>query len=342
MKKPVVSVVIASHNARIFLGPNLTSLFQEPDDFEVIVVDDGSTDGTNDFLQQNFALEPRLKVISLKDNQGSAKAKNIGARTSSGRYLFFLDADTKTQTGWRPAIESFFEKNPRTGLAQAKLLQMASQNLDYAGDLFSPLGFLVERARGAQDRGQFDKVEPIFGLKTAGAIMRRQVFEEINGFDEDFGIFWEDTDLAWRTWLAGWQVSFGWPVKVWHHQKPARFYEENKKAYRLNYFGCRNHLLTILKNLGDKRLVLALPIVVFSWLTLGLSFLLKLQPQKSWAILQGLFWNLRNLPTIWRKRKTIQDQRKIFDEQLFSKVGYRPSLGYYLGKARAYLTNRPF
>lgn len=342
----LVSVIIASFNAKDFLKKNLSSLLSEPGDFEIVVVDDGSTDQTESWFKEEFAQESRLKVIRLEKNLGSAKAKNIGVQNSRGRYLFFLDSDTETSPGWFKTIPEFFKNHSDCGLAQAKLLKTGTNLFDYAGDYFSPFGFLVERARSAPDQSQFDQVEPIFGLKTAGAIMRRDAFEEIGGFDEDFRIFWEDTDLAWRTWLAGWRVLFCSQVVVWHafgtSKKSVSFYREREGAYQTVYLGCRNHLTTLLKNLSSKRLFLVLPAAAFAWSGLALFFLLRLRVQKTSAILKAFLWNLKHVGSTMAKRAQIQRKRRISDGQLLALIGRNPSLGYYLGKAQAYLDNKPF
>jgi hypothetical protein len=344
---PFISVIIPCYNAKAFLERCLNSLFSEKgSDFEVILVDDGSNDGTLELVKDLSEKEPGLKLINLGKNSGAAAAKNAGARESQGQYLFFLDADTKVKDGWFKAITDFFANHPESGLAQAKLLKMNSDIFDCAGDLMSNFGFLVERSRNAKDQGQFNTCQPIFSLKTAGAVIRKDVFENIGGFDANYHIFWEDTDLAWRAWLSGWQVLFCPDLVVWHAygtpEKTDRYYQDRENAYRIVYFGCRNHLITLIKNLGLKKMILVLPIVKISWFTLAILSLLSLKFNKGLSILNGLWANLSSLPQTLQKRKQIQKTRRITDQELFAIVGTKKNLGYYLGKAMAYVQGKPF
>lgn len=342
----MISVIIANFNGEKFLERCLRSVLSEGEKpFEMIVVDDASTDGSVALLKKKFGQEKNLKIIALKSNVGPAKTRNIGIRESSGKYLFFLDNDTKIKPGWFDETIHFFDTHKKAGLVQVKILAMGTTCFDSAGELINPLGFLVERARSAEDKGQFDQADPIFGLKTAGATVRREVLEQIKGFDEDYHIYWEDTDFAWRTWLAGYQVLFAPNITVWHAYGTSEkmpHYERYKKFYRVTYFGCRNTITTLIKNLGLKKLACILPANIACWLTLAFFFLVRLKPKKSFAILKGILWNLAHLPKILRKRKVVQAVRKISDEELFALVGTKRSISYYLGKGFAYLTGRPF
>ena len=339
---PFISVIIPNLDGENFLEKCLNPLFQEQGNFEVIVIDDNSTDNSLAILQKKFSCETRLKTISLKQSSGAAKARNIGFQKSSGQYLLFLDNDTKIKPGWLEEVINFFEVFPQTGFAQAKILTMGTNRFDYAGDFLGPFGFLIERSRGAQDHGQFDKSDKIFALKSAAMLARREAFEKVGGFDDDYQYLIEDTDIAWRAWLAGFEIRFAPKIVVWHafgtKEKPATAYQKRKVVYR----GCRNTIISLIKNLGFRRLILILPINSGCWLILAFLLFVKLDFKKGWAIMQGLFWNLQHLPKTLKKRRKIQSERKIQDKELFKMVGSRQTLSYYLGKAYSYLVSKPF
>ena len=344
--KPTISIIISNFNGEKFLKRCLYSILAEGEKpFEIVVIENGSTDDSVTLLKKEFGNTDKIKLIFLEKNVGPARGRNIGIKNSSGNYIFFLDNDTKIKQGWFEETVRFFDTYKKAGLVQVKLLSMGTNRFDSAGELISPLGFLVERARSAEDTGQFDQADPIFGLKTAGAIVRREVIDKIKGFDEDYYIYWEDTDFAWRTWLAGFEVLFAPTIVVWHaygtsEKKP--HYERYKKFYRVTYFGCRNMTTTLIKNLGLKKLACILPANIACWLTLALFFLARLKPEKSFAILKSVLWNLAHLPKILQKRKVVQTTRKISDQELFALVGTKRSISYYIGKGLAYLTGRPF
>lgn len=344
---PIISIVTINFNGKQFLKRCLNSVLLEKEKpFEIILVDNGSTDGSAEFIRKEWDNEKRLKLIVLEKNVGAAKARNIGVQNSSSPYILILDNDTKIKQGWFDKIIDFINQHPNLGLAQPKLLTMDTNKFNYAGDLIGPFGFLIERARGAEDRGQFDKVDKIFSLNIASAFFRKEVFEQLGGFDEDYYLYWEETDLAWRTWLAGYQVLFAPNIVVWHaygtKEKDKQYYKQREKFYRTKYFSSRNMLTTLTKNLGLKKLIFILPINIGCWLILAILFLIQLKIQSSWAILKGMFSAFTQLPKTLKKRKKIQSKRKISDQKLFAMVGTKRAFSYYLGKAFAFVTGKPF
>ncbi len=338
MDKIIVSVIIANKNGEKFLRRCLDSILEEEGNYEVVVVDDGSTDNSVEFLESY----KNINLVKLDKNLGAAGARNLGVRRSIGKYLLFLDADTKIKPGWFDGVTNFFERNKLAGAAQVKLLTMKTNKFDYAGDMMGSMGFLIERARGAEDDGQFDEEKPIFSGKSAGMIMRRKVFNELKGFDEDYQIFLEDTDLFWRTWLAGYRVFFAPEIVVWHafwtDEKPFDHYIDNQLYFR----GCRNMITTQIKNFGTKRLWWNLPLLIFSWKVIALIFLFKGKPERFVALMKGIWWNIANLRKTLQKRVKIQQTRKISDKELFNWVGQSRGLNYYLGKLIAYTTGKSF
>jgi len=340
--KLIVSVIIASKNGEKFLKRCIDSILLESGNYEIIVIDDGSTDQSGSLLRKLYDDNIKVNLVSLKHNVGAARARNIGVSESRGKYLLFLDADTKIKSGWFIEVISFFDRNKLAGAAQVKLLTMGTNKYDYAGDAMGSLGFLIERARGVVDGGQFDQETPIFSGKSAGMIIRRKTFEQLSGFDEDYQIFLEDTDLFWRTWLAGYQVLFAPKITVWHayqtDEKPFSYYIDNQVFYR----GCKNTLTTLIKNLGIERLWYLFPVNVGCWVVLAVFALLKMDLRRSSNIIGGIIWNIINLDDTLKKRRVIQFNRVVSDDQIFKKVGGKQNWQYYLGKGIAYIFNKPF
>jgi GT2 family glycosyltransferase len=345
-----VSVIIANKDGERFLKRCLESILMEKGDYEVVVIDDGSCVShlnlscytSEKITFGDISDEKHLRWIKLPRNVGAAEARNIGARNSCGEYILFLDVDTKIQPGWYKEVLAFFKRNKKTGAGQVKILKMSSRTYDSAGEFMGPFGFLIERARGVKDEGQFDKESKIFSGKSAGMIIRRELFEKLDGFDRDYWIFLEDTDLFWRVWLLGWEVKFCPKVVVEHayltKEKPFKFYIENKVFYR----GARNTIMNLMKNLEARKVWWVVPINILCWLVLGVVFCLKLDFKRGWALFSGVGWNIIYLPKVLRKRREVQKMRKIGDEELFKIVGGRQGWGYYFGKAKAYVTGRPF
>jgi GT2 family glycosyltransferase len=337
-----VSIIIANYNGQKFLSQCLKSILQETGQYEIIIIDDGSIDQSVKLIENKFLTNQHVKLIKLPKNQGAANARNIGVKQSKGEYLLFLDNDTKIKPGWYKKIINFFKQQKNCGAAQVKLLTLKTNKFDSAGEYIGQFGFLVERAQASQDKGQFNQEKLIFSGKSAALLMKRKVFQKLSGFDQDYWIFLEDTDICWRTWLSGFEVRFAPKIIVEHayqtKEKSPRFYINNQVYYR----GCRNTVTTLIKNLNSKNLFIILPIHLASWFILAFIFLIKLDFTKSSALLRGLLWNFVNIQSTLKKRKTIQANRKITDKQLFALVGIKRPLKYYFHKAFAYLTNQAF
>jgi GT2 family glycosyltransferase len=338
-----ISVIIPSLNGEKFLRKCISSLCAKGErDFEIIVVENGSIDKSRDLL---YSLQKRfrqLKIVVLPKNVGSALAINIGVSNSVGKYLFVVNNDIIIKPGWSSQIKSFFSKYKKVGVAQGKILKHGTNNYDYAGDFLGPFGFLIERARGARDIGQFDTVEQIFSMKETAMFMRRDVFEKLKGFDGDYIFALEETDFTWRVWLAGYEVLYCPEIVVWHAYgtklKKMDYYINN----RIYYLGCRNTIMTIFKNIGFKRMLFMLPLNIACWFTLAIAFLLKGETRKSLDLFSGILWNLVHIETLIHKRSVVQRGRKVSDDEIFSMVGRTQPIGYYIGKGVSYIVGKPF
>jgi len=341
-KHPLISIIIANYNGDYFLKECIDSMHAEKSDlFEVIVVDDCSTDHSLSILT-SYKNRAMLRLVSSKTNKGAAHSRNIGALKAKGKILFFLDYDTILTPGWGDAIKTFFENYPKAGMAQAKILQKGTNQYDYAGDYISPFGFLVERAQGAKDQGQFNTIEKVFSVRGAAMIIRKDVFKIVGGFDEDYGYYWEEPDIAWRIWLRGYEIYFLPSVTVYHafgtDEKQIEYYRNNDIIYK----GCKNAITTMIKNFETKNLFIRLPIHILFWLMLSVPIFIKGEFSKSFAIWRGVGWNLLHTDLIRKKRTPIQVSRTITDDELFGLVGSSRPMQYYLSKAVSFVMGKPF
>lgn len=342
-----LSVVTINYNGKKFLERGIGSVLSEKSKgFEMVFIDNGSSDGSLELVKKKFGKNKKLRIIGIKKNIGPAEARNRGVKKSKGEYVLILDNDTKIKKGWYGKTLKFIRENKGFGMAQPKLLIMGTNRFNYAGDYISRFGFLAERARSVEDRGQFDKVEEIFSLNIASALFKRKTFLEMGGFDEDYFFYWEEPDLCWRYRLKGYKVLFA-PEIVVHHafgtkEKDVDYYRRRNRLYQASYLGCRNMIATLIKNLETVNLLLMLPVNICCWLVLGLMFFLKFEFKRAGAIPRAIWWNVINLKKTLRKRKKIQKERVISDRELFSMVGVSRGLYWYFGKGINYVLNRPF
>ncbi len=241
---PFISVVIANLNGEKYLRDCLDSLSAQTfRDFEVIVVDNGSTDGSLNLIKRHY---PWVRTIPMKKNVGFAKANNIAFRSSVSEYVATLNNDTIADRGWLEALYETAEVDSAIGMVASKILLGRERSvLDSAGMLIYPDGMSRQAGRGVTDNGQFDKIEEIFFPSACAALYRRALLDDIGFFDEDFVSFCEDTDLGLRARLAGWKALLAPKAVVRHlYSQTAGKYSRFKA-----YFIERNHIWVFIKDL---------------------------------------------------------------------------------------------
>lgn len=319
---PLISIIVVNCNGREYLKECLSSIVKNNySNYEVIIVDNHSTDGSIEYLKSNFYKYKNIKIIRLDKNYGPAKARNEGVKLASGDYLGFLDNDTKVDQNWiSNALEKFLIDD-NIGALQCKLLQFDKKSYDYAGEYITNLGFLKQVAKyGEIDQGQHDSVINILAAKSAAMFIRKEDFKKIGGFDEDYFIFLEETDLGWRLWLNNKRVVFCPNSIVYHRYSSSKeIFDKNYNNYLIRFHGTKNYILTLIKNLSLFNLVKILPINLFLWISLAIYLFVKGNLTSFKNIIKGIVWNIYNLKHNCKKRRNIQHNRKINDEQLFIK-----------------------
>lgn len=342
---PLASVIIVNHNGIDFVDTCLCSVLKSDyENLEVIFVDNASTDGSLQYVNNAFGNDQRLKFVENSSSFGPAVGRNRGSRIANGKYLIFLDNDTKVTPNWITELVGVLEKDVSIGAAQAKLLRMDTNLYDCAGDYLGPLGFLIERSRGREDKGQLDFTADILSAKSAASIIRKELFDRIGRFDEDFYMYLEETDLSWRVWLAGYRVVFIPNSNVYHaFATPEKSFSRYYSKYIVRYYGCRNYISTLVKNLEPINLIKILPFHIGCWLLLAIFFSLKGNFDDAFYILKGIGSSILDINQLFRKRHFINANVKVIkDRDILNKIMDKKEISYYLGKAFAYLTGRLF
>lgn len=209
------SVIIPNWNGLRFLPTCLNALRQQTfTDFEIIVVDNGSTDGSREFIAREF---PATRVLALESNRGFAPAVNAGIRAARGDVIVLLNNDTEADPNWLAEIARALETDPRAGMIVCKLrLFDQRDHLHSAGDFYRVDGIPGNRGVWEQDRGQYDDARGIFGGCGGAVAYRKAMLDEIGAFDEALGSYCEDVDLNWRARLAGYPVVYAPNAIVYH------------------------------------------------------------------------------------------------------------------------------
>lgn len=332
-----LSVVIVNLNGWFYLEPLIKSIQKTHlSKYEIIIVDNGSTNNEVDPIKDLVSRSKNIKLIQLNLNYGPATARNIGVRNSSGKYISFLDNDTVVDKYWSREAISYFDSHKKVGIIQCKLLLESDHSkIDYVGEFLGDNGFLVQECKaGDTDTNQFNHPKKILAAKSAGMFIRRNVFNKIGGFDDSYFIYVEETDLGWRTWLAGYEVHYLPSSIVYHHFGTSTVILGLDKASGLaKYHGPKNYINTLIKNLSLQKIIVILPIHISLWFGLIVYRLLVFKPQDSLYMLRGIFWVLINITNILRNRSAIQKYRVRSDEYIFKHLVVRRSLWYLISKA---------
>lgn len=340
---PMVSIVITNYNSVEYIDRCLNTVFTtDYPNFEVIFVDNASSDGSENLVKDNFGMKTKLSIIRNSRNVGPAVAKNQGIRSAKGDYIALLDGDTWVDKNWLKEGISAMRLNQGVGMVQCKLVDMHHPwRLDYAGDYLSSYGFLVQRAVDGKIHERPDEVVEIFSVKDAGAIANKKALFDASLFDEDYFMYFEESDLCWRIWLMGYKVRYI-PTSIVYHapRRPVKFTSTQRK-YLAQYYGTRNMIMSLIKNFGMKSLLRILPIHFLAWFSIVFLYIIKKRTQPAMWVLAGVIWNLRNFAFTWRKRQFVQALRKSTDDNILPSIMRKQSIKYFYDKARMWGGNVP-
>jgi GT2 family glycosyltransferase len=209
------SVIVVNWNGRQFLQACLDAVAsQRGVEFETVVVDNGSTDGSAAFVRDRF---PSVRLLELGDNRGFAGGNNAGARAARGRYLVFLNNDTVAEPGWLASLRAAIDEAAGFALASSRVVYMHDPSvIDSAGDGVLRWGGAFKRLHGTRAPEAAQSGE-VFGVCGAACLIPKALFDELGGFDDDFFVSHEDVDLSYRARLLGYRCRYAADAIVRHH-----------------------------------------------------------------------------------------------------------------------------
>ncbi|MBV8820596.1 MAG: glycosyltransferase family 2 protein, partial [Acidobacteriaceae bacterium] len=218
-----VSVVVVNWNRRDLLRASLSSLASQrmPERFHVVVVDNGSDDGSARMAEQEFGNEPafHLTLIRNSENRGFCAANNQGIHAAQSDFVALLNNDAEADGGWLQALLSAFKHGSSVGMAASKILVYEDpRKIDKVGHLIYLDGQNRGRGSGEFDRGQYDRIEEVLWPDGCAAMYRREMLDTIGSFDEDFFAYADDAELGLRARIAGWKCLYIPTAVVRHHR----------------------------------------------------------------------------------------------------------------------------
>ncbi len=322
MKKNIIfSIVIINWNGQKNLGELLDKCLESVvktsyKNFEVIFVDNASTDGSYEYVRSKFK---DFKFFKNQENLGFVGGNNVGARFCKGDVVIFLNNDTIVYPDWLNEPTRLFE-NPKIGIVQANLRMLDNPEIpDSIGHTISVISLPIENFFFMDEP---TKPEPIFGGKGAALFVRRELFEKLGGFDDDYFYYFEESDLCWRARLLGYEVYFSPNSTVLH--KGGGTFKNGKLLYnkflhdKLLYHRQKNTIASIIKCYELKNLLIYLPLRFLFELN-GIVYFTFKNPSLALSNMKALSWILGSIGKLLRKRSEIQRTRIVGDKELFER-----------------------
>jgi len=303
LSRAVASVIVLNYNGRHFLEGCLASLeAQRFHDFEAWLVDNGSQDGSVEFVADRF---PWVRVMTLGQNLGFCAGNNAAIKQAKGDFIVLLNNDTVVEPEWLGALVGAAQEDPRVGICASRILSLHRPDLIYAaGDCYSIAGHAFRRGEGLSAAGRFEKAEEVFTACACAALYRRSMLDEIGLLDEDFFSNCEDVDLGFRSRLGGYSCLYVPEAVVYHFGSGTA----GVKNARVEFLDSRNIEYVFFKNMPGLLLLQYLPLHV---MLLSRTFAQRLPEGLAVAFLRGKADFLANLLRVVRKRRIIQRRRKV-------------------------------
>ena len=308
--------MVVNWNRKELLRACLGSLGRQADvRFEVIVVDNGSSDGSAGMAETEFG----ARVIRNRENRGFCAANNQGIAAASGEFVALLNNDAEAEPGWLAALHQACTRRPEVGMAASKVLVWEDPvRIDKAGHVIWPDGQNRGRGSGAPDRGQYDREEEVLWPDGCACMYRRAMLDRIGGFDEDFFAYGDDAELGLRARIAGWTCVYTPRAVVRHHRGSTLGKDSARRLTLIE----RNRLLLALK-LFPWSLLWLNPFYAAARLAAGARSAargegdtayfpgLRGKLAMAWALLRGDLQALLLAPRMLRKRRAVDRLRKL-------------------------------
>ncbi len=338
----LVSIIILAYNGEGVIKDCLDSVLRQSyENREIIVVDNASADGTLEILDGFKNSDLRFRIIANEKNIGFA-GHNIGIDESQGEFVLCMNQDAVLNENFISRAVELMETDEKIGAMQGKILRKElgiknneSRIIDTTGHVIYKSRRVADRGQGEEDKGQYDKIEGVFGVNGAVAFFRKACLEAVKieipssqfpvpspqYYDPDFFMYKEDIDLSWRIRLYGWKIVFC-PKAIAYVERTSKPIDEKggtaetiktrrKQAQFVKNLSFKNHRLALVKNDLPRLFIKHLPWILSREIGVWL-YVLFFEP-KTWPAIGELF---RQMPRAWRKRKIIMKNKKVGAEEM--------------------------
>ena len=239
-----VYLVVVNWNGKDFIEECLDSIQKQTHPVEIIVVDNGSTDGSKELIEKKY---PKIHLISKDNNHGFAGGVNIGIEYAVGKKadaIALFNNDAVANKDWLEQLVKTLNKDADTGIVTGKLMRSDKKHIDSTGDFYSTWGMPFPRGRNQKDTSQYDEPGEVFGASGGASLYRTKMLKDIGLFDERFFAYYEDVDMSFRARLAGWAVFYQ-PKAEAYHKVSATSLHAGRIHSPTRYHSIKNFLILI-------------------------------------------------------------------------------------------------
>ncbi len=305
-------IIIPNWNGEDLLPDCLRSLkTQSFKQFETILVDNGSTDDSLNFVKTHF---PKVKIIELKKNFGFAKAINVGVKSSKTEYVVFLNNDTQVDKNCLENLVKVADQHPEVISVNSKLLNFYKRKIiDGVGILINEVGQAKSIGWQEEDKGQYDSEQYIFGATGGGSLFKRVDFIKVGLFDENYFMYSEEVDFAFRAQFLEYKSIYCPKAIIYHKHKAT----SKKFPAKIEYWQFRNMFQTIIKDYPISLLLKEWRLLKIILVFLNTSFY-QFKNGFFWPPMAVKLWLILHLFMLLKERNKIQKMRKVSDEYIDS------------------------
>ncbi len=313
VSEALLTIIIPTYRGVRNLSKCLTAIQNGNDENSEIIVVDCETPMIHEWLSTHF---PSVKVLHFEQDIGLGRARNEGFKLASrsSKFLAFLDSDTIVEPGWSKILLQALQDDVSMGAAQSRiLLEEDPKLLDHTGLALDLLGTWVTTQGLPEKLFSLNKGE-ILCASTAAAMIRREVFEEVGGFDPLIRVCDEDTDLSWRVWLSKRKVIVV-PGAIAYHSKGF----ERDLTLRRIYYSVKNRPYILVKNSESYEMVLGAGLFEFLSVISAIALIVAGRGEEARAVLSAVYQTIRSFPSAWNAHMKSIVSRQIHNSELFAK-----------------------
>jgi GT2 family glycosyltransferase len=267
---PIVSIIVLNWNGKQYLETCLSSLERQTcKSIEIIFVDNGSIDGSVEFVRNRF---PGVVILRHEKNLGFSQGVNSGIRISRGKFIATINNDAQADENWIKNLLNVIESGQDIGSCASKMIRFYDRNIiDSAGIVIYQNGNAYDRGRERRNTGQYDQHEEVFGACAGAAMYRRKMLDDIGLFDEEYFAYLEDVDISFRMHLFGWKCIFVPDAIVYHIHSAT---SKSSSPFKIFYLE-RNKLWNMWKYFPVQVLVFQFPLTNINYFRYLILFLKK-------------------------------------------------------------------